>query len=75
MGNYIERMIILRKNNQYTQSKISAYLHIAQNTYSDYEKGKVKPSVNHLIALAKLYDVDMNYMLGVSDRKKGFPQE
>ncbi len=71
---YLERMIDLRETHNFTQAYVAGYLQIAQNTYSDYERGKVRPTVNVLIALAKLYDVDMNYMLGVSHKKAPFPR-
>ena len=46
----------------------------AQTTYSDYEKGKVRIPVECLIQLAKFYDVDMNYITGVSDTLRPFPK-
>lgn len=66
---YLERMIDLRETHNFTQAYVAGYLQIAQNTYSDYERGKVRPTVNVLIALAKLYDVDMNYMAGSQSQK------
>ena len=35
------------------------YLHVAQNTYSCYEKGKIEIPTRYLITLAKFYNVDM----------------
>ena len=37
---YLERMIDLRETHNFTQAYVAGYLQIAQNTYSDYERGK-----------------------------------
>lgn len=71
--NYMERIKALREDCDKNQTQISNAIHVAQTTYSDYEKGKVRMPIESLIALARLYDVDMNYITGVSDVKKRFP--
>ena len=55
------------------QTQVARAIHVAQTTYSDYEKGKVRIPVECLIQLAKFYDVDMNYITGVSDTLQPFP--
>lgn len=70
---YIERIKSLREDNDKNQTQIAKAIHVAQTTYSDYEKGKIRMPVESLIALAKLYDVDMNYITGVSNKKQCFP--
>lgn len=59
----------LREDNDLTQEQIAAYLHIKQNTYSQYETGKRQIPLNCLIALAKLYKTSVDYILGISDNK------
>lgn len=71
--NYTERIKSLREDNDYNQTYVANAIHVAQTTYSDYEKGKVRMPIECLIALAKLYNVDMNYITGVSNTKKEFP--
>ncbi|MCI9359153.1 MAG: helix-turn-helix transcriptional regulator [Lachnospiraceae bacterium] len=73
--NYTERVKALREDNDKNQTQIAKVLHVAQTTYSDYEKGKVRMPVESLIELAKLYNVDMNYITGVSNKKQCFPTE
>lgn len=73
--NYTERVKALREDNDKNQTQIAKALHVAQTTYSDYEKGKVRMPVESLIELAKLYNVDMNYITGVSNKKQCFPTE
>lgn len=72
---HLERIRELREDNDYTQSTVAIVIHVAQTTYSDYEKGRMKNSLEWVIALAKLYDVDMNYIKGISDVKKVFPKK
>ena len=72
---YIERIKALRDDNDLNQTQVAQAIHVAQTTYSDYEKGKVRMPVECLIALAQFYDVDMNYITGVSDIQRPFPKE
>ena len=64
---YTERIKALRSDHDLNQTQVARAIHVAQTTYSDYEKGKVRIPVECLIQLAKFYDVDMNYISGVSD--------
>lgn len=72
---YAERVRSLREDHDYNQSYVASHLHVAQTTYSDYEKGRVRIPVESLIALAKLYDVDMNYICGVSSERHNYPED
>lgn len=72
---YTERIRALREDNDYNQTQVANAIHVAQTTYSDYEKGKVRIPIECLIKLAQFYDVDMNYISGISDIKNSFPQK
>ena len=72
---HLERIRALREDNDYNQTTVAKAIHVAQTTYSDYEKGKVRIPLECVIDLAKFYDVDMNYITGVSDIKKEFPKK
>lgn len=72
---YKERIIALREDNDLNQTKIAEFLNIAQTTYSDYEKGKVRIPVECLTKLARFYNVDLNYITGVSNIKNPFPKK
>ena len=72
---YIKRIRDLREDGDLSQSMVASSIHVAQTTYSDYENGKVRIPVECLIELAKFYDVDMNYITGVSSRKNRFPEK
>ena len=68
------RIRSLREDNDYSQTQIADILHIGQRTYADYELGKTRIPVDSLIKLAKFYDVDMNYISGISNAKRHFPK-
>lgn len=72
---YIERIKALRNDHDLNQTHVANAIHVAQTTYSDYEKGKVRIPVECLIQLAQFYDVDMNYITGVSDTPQPFPKK
>jgi len=71
--NHIIRIRSLREDHDYTQTYIASILCVGQRTYADYESGKTRIPVDSLIKLAQLYNVDMNYICGLSDIKKTFP--
>ncbi len=70
---YLERIKALRQDADLNQTQVAHAIHVAQTTYSDYEKGKVRIPVECLIALAKFYDVDLNYIAGISNIKHKYP--
>lgn len=70
---YRDRIRALREDHDYTQSQIADILNIGQRTYADYELGKTRIPVDSLIKLAEFYDVDMNYIAGISNTANKFP--
>ena len=55
------------------QAAIAKLLNVGQKTYSDYELRKIRIPLDSVIILARFYNVDMNYICGLSDAKKPFP--
>lgn len=72
---YNERIRALREDNDLKQYQIAELLHIGQKTYSDYELGRTRIPLESVIILAEYYNVDMNYICGVSDMKNKFPNK
>ena len=72
--NYAERIRALREDGDMTQTQVAQLLKVGQKTYSDYELGKTRIPVDSLIILARLYNVSMDYICGVSDTRKPFPK-
>ena len=52
--------------------KVAEYLHIKQNTYSQYENEKRQLPIDVLIALAKFYNTSTDYILGLTDEKRKY---
>ena len=59
----------LREDSDLTQQQLADFLHIKQNTYSQYENGQRQLPIDMLIKLAKYYNVTTDYILGISDEK------
>ncbi|MBE6594699.1 MAG: helix-turn-helix transcriptional regulator [Ruminococcaceae bacterium] len=59
----------LREDHDLTQKAVADYLHIRQNTYSQYETGQRQLPLECLIALARLYQTSTDYILGLTDKK------
>ena len=68
----IMRIKDLREDNDLTQREVAEYLHIRQNTYSQYETGHRQVSIEVLIALAKFYKTSTDYILGLTDNPEAY---
>ena len=60
----------LREDHNLTQAEVANYLHIKQNTYSQYETEQRQLPLSCLIALAKLYHTSTDYILGLTDQRE-----
>ena len=66
------RLRELREDHDLNQADVGRYLGLSQKAYGDYELGNSAISVDNLIKLAVLYDVDMNYICGLTPIKRPF---
>lgn len=62
-----------REERDWKQSAVAALLHISQATYSRYEAGVLDIPTGILIALAKLYGVSTDYLLGLTSSPRPYP--
>ena len=60
----------LREDNNLTQEDVAKYLHIKQNTYSQYEIGILNYPIDAIVKLADFYGVTTDYLLGRTNRKE-----
>ena len=60
----------LREDADMNQTQVAKYLGMSQTGYSKYETGENDIPTAILIKLSKLYDVSIDYILGISDKKK-----
>lgn len=56
---------VARKNKNLRQSFVARYLNVTAATYCRYETGVMKPTPETLIRLAKLFDVSVDFLLGI----------
>ena len=67
---YFKRIKDLRVDNDYLQKDFAKLLGISQQYYSQYELGKYTMPIELLIKLSKLYNVSLDYLVGLSNEKK-----
>ena len=72
---YAERIRNLREDKDWNQIYIADILKVGQKTYSDYELKKIRIPMDSLIILAKLYNVDLNYICGISEEARPYPKK
>lgn len=58
----------LREEKNLTQKQVAERIHMDTSTISSYESGTIVPSIEALLALARLYNVSTDYLLGVDNR-------
>ncbi len=64
----------LRFDADKTQLEIAKILHCQREVYRRYEKGEREIPVWAAIKLAEYYDVSVDYLLGLSDKRRHFNQ-
>ncbi len=68
------RLRDIREDRDITQTEIARYLHIGQNTYSQYENCLRGLPIEILIKLATYFDTSTDYILGLTNEKKPYPR-
>ena len=64
---YFKKLRELREDHDYTQKYVANILGLSQRGYSHYETGHYDLTATILIKLSKLYNVSVDYILGLSD--------
>ncbi|HAS56143.1 MAG TPA: hypothetical protein DEF61_02290 [Firmicutes bacterium] len=59
-----ERLILARKENNFTQQFCADFLHVSRNTWANWEMGIYEPSLEDLCLISSLLDVSIDYLLG-----------
>ena len=62
----------LREDKYLTQKQVAEHLNCSQQVYPNYELGQRDIPTQTLIALAKLHDTSVDYLLGISDNPKHY---
>ena len=78
---YYPRLRDLREDKDLTQEQLVKILKMHKTTYTNYEQGKREPPFELIVRLAKLYNVSIDYIAGLTDNPNkwqkaldGFPQ-
>lgn len=70
-----KRLEDLRVDSDRSQSEIALYLECCREVYRRYEKGTRQIPVDFLIRLSELYNVSIDYIVGITDEKKPYPRK
>ena len=60
----------LREDSDMTQKQVALKLNCSQQVYSNYELGQRDVPTDILIKLSMIYNVSVDYILGISDDPK-----
>lgn len=63
------RLRELRENAELSQQKIADIIHMHRTTYVRYETGEREIPLNIAILLAQFYNVSLDYLAGLSNKK------
>lgn len=66
---YTTRIRNLREDADLTQQQIADFLGTSQTMYARYERGANEMPIRHLIQLAQYYQVSLDYLCGLSNKK------
>ena len=69
----VNRMKELRNKHGLKQSDVAEHLGVAQNSYSNYENGIREIPLKYLIHLSRFYQVNLEYLLGLTDTLDPLP--
>lgn len=64
---YYPRLRDLREDHDLSIRKLAEILHLQKTTYHNYETGKRELPFELAITLAKLYDVSLDYIAGLTN--------
>ena len=67
-----DRLKALRKENRMTQAKLGELLNYGYTAIANYEAGRNQPSIPDLKKIASIFNVSMDYLLGVTDLRQPF---
>lgn len=69
------RLKDIREDRDITQRELAEFLHIKQNTYSQYENGQRSLPIEVLIKLAEFFNTSTDYILELTDEVKPYKKK
>lgn len=70
-----ERLLKLRKEAGMTQEELADFLSLTKYTISAYENDKSSPADEVKMQIAKLFDVSVDYLIGLIDDPRSYKTE
>lgn len=70
-----ERLQELRKDRGMSQEELATYLGLSHYTVSSYECNRSDPDDKSKVIIAKLFDVSIDYLLGLTDEPASFSKD
>lgn len=68
---FYQRIRDLREDSDKKQRELASVLNITIQQYSLYERGEREIPFHHAITLAKFYNVSLDYIAGLTNKKAG----
>ena len=69
------KLAMLRKERGYTQEQLSDFLNLTRSAISNYELGLNEPSLDTMVAIADLYGVSLDWLMGRTNLRYNFNLE
>lgn len=69
MAKFGERLRLLRNEKNWSQLYLAKLLEISKSSINMYERGEREPGLETLEAIADVFNVDLDYLLGKSDTR------
>ena len=67
MKEFCIRIKELRKEQGFTQKQLADKLQVSNSAVCDWERGRTQPDLETLTKIATLFEVSVDYLLGLSD--------
>lgn len=67
MPKFYKRLKELRASHNISQAELAKFIDMSKSSVNMYERGEREPGLETLEAIADLFNVDMDYLLGKSD--------
>lgn len=65
--NFCDRFAAMRKEHNLSQNALAKELNVTRKTVGDWESSRCLPNFDSIIALAYVFDVSTDYILGLTD--------